>query len=295
METKILAIFTRTPLHVGAGNSVGAVDSPIMRERHTKIPIIPGSSLKGVLADLWNDDVNTELIETKNGKQRKRRKDSDAALLFGQEKDEKRDTSDSSGNLLIGEARVIAFPVRSAKNAFAWVTCPLALARYKRDMGAGANFELNQIPSENDCYASDELILKDSKIILEEYCFSIKGKPTVPDCLKNAIDDDVWKDVEKRFVIIPDEIFSYFCEHACEVVTRIKVDDETGTVASGALFNQEQMPSETMLYAVISAQDKKDLKASDALKKLDEKIKGTVLQIGGDATIGLGYCSVNLK
>ena len=55
MEKQIFAIFTRTPLHVGAGNSVGAIDSPVMRERHTRIPIIPGSSLKGVLADLWND------------------------------------------------------------------------------------------------------------------------------------------------------------------------------------------------------------------------------------------------
>ena len=286
METKILAIFTRTPLHVGAGNSVGAVDSPIQRERHTRIPIIPGSSLKGVLADLWSEDYE------KNSKDKSVRKEnSESAWLFGNESDK----NASSGALLIGEARVIAFPVRSAKNAFAWVTCPFALARYKRDMGTDSNFEVKQVPSENECYASDELVLKEGKIVLEEYCFTVKSIPTIPDCFKNAIEDDVWKDIEKRFVIVSDEIFSYFCEHACEVVTRIKVDDETGTAASGALFNQEQVPSETMLYAVISAQDKKGLKASDALKKLDEKIKGKVLQIGGDATIGLGYCSVSLK
>jgi CRISPR/Cas system CMR subunit Cmr4 (Cas7 group RAMP superfamily) len=57
MNSKILTIFTRTPLHVGTGSSVGAIDQPVIRERHTRIPIIPGSALKGVLADLWFDEL----------------------------------------------------------------------------------------------------------------------------------------------------------------------------------------------------------------------------------------------
>ena len=52
MQTKIMSIFTRTPLHVGCGSSVGAVDQPVVRERHTGYPVIPGSAIKGVLADL---------------------------------------------------------------------------------------------------------------------------------------------------------------------------------------------------------------------------------------------------
>ncbi|MBI4025772.1 MAG: hypothetical protein HY360_12380 [Verrucomicrobia bacterium] len=46
MISKQLIILTRTPLHVGAGSSVGAIDQPVMRERHTGFPIIPGSALK---------------------------------------------------------------------------------------------------------------------------------------------------------------------------------------------------------------------------------------------------------
>ena len=53
MIQRNLLIFTRTPLHVGAGSSVGAIDQPIQRERHTGFPIIPGSSLKGCFADQW--------------------------------------------------------------------------------------------------------------------------------------------------------------------------------------------------------------------------------------------------
>jgi CRISPR-associated protein Cmr4 len=51
MKQNLLYLFTRTPLHVGAGSAVGAIDQPIQRERHTGFPLIPGSSIKGVLRD----------------------------------------------------------------------------------------------------------------------------------------------------------------------------------------------------------------------------------------------------
>ena len=58
MTTKILYLFTRTPLHVGAGASVGAIDQPIQRERHTGHPIIPGSSIKGGAARCRNAEIH---------------------------------------------------------------------------------------------------------------------------------------------------------------------------------------------------------------------------------------------
>jgi len=38
-----------TPLHIGAGQGLGHVDLPIVREAHTNFPYIPGTSLKGAL------------------------------------------------------------------------------------------------------------------------------------------------------------------------------------------------------------------------------------------------------
>ena len=82
MQTRILTLFTRTPLHIGAGSSVGAIDQPIVRERHTRFPVIPGTSLKGVLAGLWDGQANLE----RNGKgDLVRKKDSDVVWLFGSE------------------------------------------------------------------------------------------------------------------------------------------------------------------------------------------------------------------
>lgn len=293
MNKMIMTLFARTPVHVGAGNSVGAVDSPIQRERHTRIPIIPGSSLKGVLADLWNGDYE------KNEKGKLvRKEESDSAWLFGNESDK----NAASGALLIGEARVLAFPVRSAKGMFAWITCPLVLRRFQRE--TNATFVVPDVSGEN-ALAFDAVKLKDSdSVVLEEYVFSVKNAPdaAIVAALKGLIpNDSVWAGIKEQLVIVSDEIFQHFCEHACEVVTRIKVDDETGTVANGALFNQEQVPSETLFYTVILAQGEKKKgggsRDSDvALAALKTKVeKQQWIQVGGDATIGLGFCTVNCK
>jgi CRISPR-associated protein Cmr4 len=273
MKQKIMHIFTRTPLHVGAGNSVGVVDSPIMRERHTRIPIIPGSSLKGVLRDLPGSEEDKD-------------------WLFGKGSDEEA----AAGALLIGEARVLAFPVRSAKNSFAWITCPLALSRFKRD--AGCDFAIPDISSENKCLASAELGLKNN-VVLEEYCFEISGEipGDILGELKDIHSDEVWSSLGERLAIVSDEIFSYFVANACEVVTRIRVNDATGTVDNGALFNQEQAPSETMFYASIGAQAMQGKSENEALNKLSDALKnsGRLIQVGANETIGLGYCSVNME
>lgn len=296
METRIMTLFTRTPLHVGAGNSVGAVDSPVMRERHTGFPIIPGSSIKGVLADLWSEDM--EKIKRGNSETWVRKNDSEAAWLFGQEeyKNNGDKVAAGAGALLIGEARPLVFPVRSAKHGFAWITCPLALSRYSRD--AGIKITVPVLAGAEDCYASEGVTVKD-KVILEEYCLTVKGPQTIADKLTGLVADDLWSTLGTRLVIVSDEMFAYFVRNACEVVTRVKVDDETGTVAKGALFNQENVQSETVFYSVLHAQAGKGSKRtpSEALAALQEKLESSknLLQLGGDETIGLGFCSIKMN
>ncbi|MDR3020660.1 MAG: RAMP superfamily CRISPR-associated protein, partial [Treponema sp.] len=40
-----------SPIHVGAGQGAGYIDLPIVREKVTNWPYIPGSAVKGVIAD----------------------------------------------------------------------------------------------------------------------------------------------------------------------------------------------------------------------------------------------------
>jgi CRISPR-associated protein Cmr4 len=272
---KIMFLFARTPVHVGAGNSVGAVDAPVMRQRHTGTPVIPGSSLKGVISDLWND---ADGKRTKEGNE-----------LFGTATDDKELTA---GKVLFGEASVLAFPVRSAKNAFAWITCPTVLNKFSRC--SGVKFEIPAL-GEEECLASSELQLKDNSgkqlVILEEYGLTCKGEAgeIAGELLAATFgDDELWNTVKNRMAIVSDEMFSYFVRNACEVVTRIRIDDTKGVVAKGALFNQEQVPSETLFYSVIGEVE------PGKIEKMTAKMP-PVIQVGGDATVGLGFCQVNFK
>ena len=295
MNTKLMTIFTRTPLHVGCGSSVGAVDQPVARERHTRFPIIPGSAIKGVLADMWLEvgvDVNVVEKEKEGVKTTEyiRIEDSDAFKIFGNNANGK-DVKVSAGSLLIGEGKLLAFPVRSARNCFAWITCPLVLKRLAAD--ASRTFESVPSVKNGEVYASEKLCV-DNTAIFEEYPLSCAGK--VSDEISGAFaemsDEPIWKDeIKTRLAIVSDEMFAYFAENACEIANHNRIDDVNGVVAKGALFSQENVPSETMFYAVFNSRNADDFVA------LEDKLKNenNLLQIGADMTTGLGWCSVAMK
>ena len=276
MNTKLMTIFTRTPLHVGCGSSVGAVDQPVARERHTRFPIIPGSAIKGVLADLWLD--RSDIDHPK--------RDGEGTKLLGAESDD----AAHAGSLLIGEGKLLAFPVRSAKHCFAWITCPIILKRFAAD----CNSSVATLDLGNDAALAPEKLRIDGNVIFEEY--PLPSTQTVPqdiiDEFAKLSEEPTWKDeVKDRLAIVSDELFAYFAENACEIANHNRIDDRTGVVADKALFSQENVPSETMFYAVINSRE------SDDICKLEAKLKSEkqLLQIGADMTTGLGWCSVAMK
>lgn len=281
MQTKIMSIFTRTPLHVGCGSSVGAVDQPVVRERHTGYPVIPGSTIKGVLADLWNEkDEKGNFVRSKDG-----------ITLFGND-----DTQNASaGRLLIGEGRLLAFPIRSAKGAFAWLTCPLALNRFKRD--AGLTFTIPDVAADAVCVTKDSVLkFEEGKVIFEEYPLAIAANEidgALVAALSELCVDSVWAEMPKRLAIVSDELFQYFVENACEIANHNRIDDETGVVANGALFSQENVPSETLFYSVMNVAESTSMHLDLLGTKLNAA--GHLLQIGADVTTGLGWCTVALK
>jgi len=299
-KSKILYLFTRTPLHVGAGASVGAIDQPIVRERHTGFPIIPASSLKGTFADAWND-----VLESGDKGGRKRGK-SDAAWLFGSD-----DANHAcAGALQFSEGKLLAFPIRSAKGSFAWITCPLILRRAVRDQALRIKLDTLKTPDDDKAYyngGNGSPLDLGGKVVLEEYTFNQAGPllnglgDALAELLKGADgqSDPVWQEVASRLVILSDGMMSFFAQNACEVAQHVRISDETGTAEGGALFNQENVPSETLFYSVVHffqgrGKDFSGKSADDAEKAFEDKISGKPFQFGGDASTGLGYCTVKL-
>jgi CRISPR-associated protein Cmr4 len=287
MQSRLLYLFTRTPLHVGAGASVGAIDQPIQRERHTGFPIIPGTALKGVLADDYlarNEDGS--LAKDESGKPYRAPA---GRLIFGDERTAQENAP--SGSVSFGEAKLLAFPVRSGRGCFAWLISPLVVKRWSRDAG------LNGIPSipnpvGNQAWLDESTL--GQKAIFEDYTFICQGSFPNDDAkgkwlgaLQNTISSDpVWRDCcAKHLALVSDEALAHFAHTASDVAQHVKIDDISGTAADRALFNQENVPSETLFYA--------------PLVELRPNILGQlkvppIVQIGGDATTGLGYCTTEL-
>ncbi len=273
MNTKNLVIFTRTPLHVGAGSSVGAVDQPVQRERHTGFPIIPGSSIKGVMRAHF----------TVNGT------DSDSLTrLFGPARLSGDDDA-SQGHLSFGEAKLLLFPVRAAKGSFAFVTSSLALRRFLRD--AGGDEDPGESVQDGFCLAGDTV--KDgNSVVLEEYRFEAKDSfpEKIADRLSTLLDDPVLASAKGRLVLLSDGDFSHFARNACEVKQHVKIDVATGTAVKGGLFNEECVPAETLFHSTIT-----ELKSEGENQVHSTLSEERVIQFGGDATTGLGFCSVKLS
>jgi CRISPR-associated protein Cmr4 len=295
MQSKVLYLFTRTPLHIGAGASVGAIDQPIQRERHTGHPIIPGSSIKGVLRDAATQQSTNE---------------AEIDDTFGPEDStsKKSDKITRAGNVSFTEARVLAFPVRSAKGAFAYVTCPFLLNHFKRLIGNTDLPEIQQVEDQT-CFASAGVSFPNNKAILEEYCFAVKGN--IPEAwataLHGLVSDPVWQTVKERLVILSDGDFSHFVKSTTEISNHNRIDAQTGTVDDGALFNLESVPAETLFMASIHLVGRKEagIKRKDAA---DAQIYTTnseqfitnliyetpLLQFGGSSTTGRGFCSISI-
>lgn len=312
-DRRLFYIFTRTPLHVGTGASVGAIDQPIVRERHTGFPIIPASSLKGTFADCWNQQVKKKIVQ--NGVETEVEaieRDEDGRWLFGEP-----DVADAAaGALQFAEARLLAFPVRSARGSFAWITCPFILARAMRDgvftvETAKIIKELREPRDDQAIFTTGKIDLElrqgnssSKQIVLEEYTFTKTGgdeADTIGKALAPLLDDDpIWTEIRSRLVILSNGMMSFFARNACEVAQHVTINDETGTAAHGKLFNQENVPSETMFYAVVHALGGrgrfKTKTPADAIQAFTEKLKEHQLtfQFGADASTGLGQCTVKL-
>jgi len=96
---------------------------------------------------------------------------------------------------------------------------------------------------------------------------------------------------QKRFVVLPDNAFDFLCETGTEVHTRVRIDDDTKTVARGALWTEESLPAETILMGLIHCDRVFGSRGEDITPQglLDRFAKEPLtLQIGGKATVGRG-------
>ncbi|WP_022855928.1 type III-B CRISPR module RAMP protein Cmr4 [Thermodesulfobacterium thermophilum] len=265
-----LAVFYHfyTSLHFGSGTTLSYIDLPVERESHTNYPVMPSTGIKGVFRACYQQTYGEEKAES----------------IFGK--------GDEEGKLTFVDGRILFFPVKSARGVFVWITCPMVLQRFERDMKIiKSDFKINFLASlnfDNDevAYVSSDRITVNDFLILEE--LSLKKKNNIDfnwiDQLKIGID-------KSRIAVISDNMFSYFVKNATEINARIRIDQEKGTVEEGALWYEELVPAESVFYSLVIERSK------DSCKDLQQFIKtynNQIFQFGGNETLGRGFAKVIL-
>jgi len=299
MKAKLTFIHALSPLHAGTGQGIGAIDLPIAREKATNIPYLPGSSVKGSLRDEFNQDEDLR------------------NRIFGPEKLE--GDSGYAGAIQFTDQTLLCLPVRSLAGTFAYVTSPYMLRRFQRDAGnVSENFsalkvkDIQDTKEKSPCYISSVCKVQlDDFVCLEDLDLTPEADKSIADDWVNGLKDKIFPNTTsengqqqtndwqncfaERFCVVSDDVFGFLLQTATQVTARIKLSDDTKTTSDGALWYEEALPTESILFGLALAfpNQKTKLTADEIFAHVAPKLNQT-LQFGGNATVGRGLCRVNL-
>lgn len=287
MNAKLLIVHAITPLQPGTGRGLGVIDLPIAREVATGLPYLPGSSFKGVLRDRCG-------------------KNDDSIKLFGPETD---NASDHAGAVQFTDMRLLLLPVRSLAGTFAWVTSPFILHRFARDcqmagltppssVPAVSGIEKTAVLTNSALFSKANQVVLEDLLLTQETVAGLVGDNGWANFLANQLfpNDTGWQESMKTHLcLVHDDALSFLLETATEVVARIRLQDESKTVAKGGLWYEEMLPTETILSGFAVAQQVKELKPTEALTKVANLLNPPIFQFGGNATVGRGLCRLTMS
>lgn len=285
---RLYLALTRTPTHVGAGQGLDDIDLPVYRNTWG-LPILPGSSFKGVLrqaaADADGSDADT--VQT----------------LYGPDP---KNAAKHAGMLALQDARLLLLPVASLRGGWAWVTSAGLLWRYRRDAAAAGLAGLPQPPPALEPGAHRALVGQSgsplamqvhgsTQAMLLEAALTLSVSSTVAAwaahlaALAFPDDDAAWRSAfESRMVLVDDDTFMDFCRSGTEVRARVRLD-ENRVAVDGALWREECVPADSLFWGVFSAQlvpaAPAQLEPAEALRR----VRPASLQLGGKASVGYGW------
>lgn len=291
-------LYTESPLHVGSGAGLGAIDLPIQRERITRLPVVPGSGLKGALREAADE----------------RLEDHDVRALFGKpppKAGESQSGDDYAGAINLADARLLLFPMRSARGGWAWLTAHLCLERLARDLEVygGTLPALPSRPTSGQVFVSTQstVLAGSGNVLLEDLEF--RATPSgeldaLATWLEGALPGlksyDAYRErLRGQLVLMEDSDFTELAERCTEVATRVRLDPETRTVMKGALWTEESLPAESLLWSLaqVSRARRPDDKRghTEMLGRLTALSQAlTRLRLGGDQTTGRGLVGLRL-
>lgn len=291
MNTRLILLQARSPIHCGTGQAISGIDLPIAREKATGIPLVPGSSIKGVLRARGNDSLALH------------------RAVFGPPTE---NASDNAGSVQFGDAGMVFLPLRSVRGTFAWVTSHYLLRRLTRDV-VESGLGTVTLPAELEAETAARVttasrLLAGQQVVFEDFDFTA----TVDESLTNVADavaewlygegDDAKADRDfftARVCMVHDDVMSLLMQSAMEITARNSLVPETKTVKKGALWTEEALPTETVLSGLLAATPVTQKTGhvpteGELFTHISSLLPGGTIQVGGNATVGRGMCRLQI-
>jgi CRISPR-associated protein Cmr4 len=318
MTAALIGYYTITPTHCGTGQAADAVDLPIAREAHSGHPILPATSIKGSLRDNFEEALG--------------RDDGGLIRWFGPELNTNASAdgggSLEAGNIVFGEGRLLAFPVRCLHTAFCYATCPLILERFERDLRAYGLGSFWKAPDNQGSLGDNALwrapwldtevmvcseLAAEQALVLEDLVFDPRAVTATKDVdalgsmLGKLLPDNekaTQKRLSSQLVVLRDDYFVDLVRRTTPVQARVRLgENKTTSESGGNLWYEETLPADTLLASFVAerrtarnrkAESERDAKRNesntrDFFQQLEEQM-GHPLQIGGNETVGQGLC-----
>ena len=328
-EGALLFLYTETPLHVGASAALDAIDLPIQRERMSRLPMVPGSGLKGALREAVSLATSAEdwriiaLFGPEAPEPGQEREKAEERPPGDEKRPRKPAASDFGGAISLTDARLLLFPVRTARGGWAWTCSAMVLQRLTRDLLAldvprPAWADLSA-PEGQAKVGRTSKVVGDDMLIIEDLSFKAVEDDAVDTLARWLADrlpagpayDPFRKRLPGQLAVLSDTDFTDLCEHATEVATRVRIDSDTRTVQRDVLWTEEALPAESLLWSSAWVDDaryvgaKKEVQAwmveragpesgvsatdlRDELKRLITD-RGPRMRLGGDQGTGRGF------
>lgn len=287
----LLYLYAESPVHAGAADAEGMLDLPIQREASTGYPVIWGQSLKGALRQAAEDAPDDAWPDTL------------VRQVFGPRVDAA-GSGLEAGRLVVGDAQLVAMPVATLQRSFAWVTTGPALARLARKYSRLPGTPTP--PDAPDCPAdaavapdapgspwSGATVLGPAVVTIPEHRSAElatwatriatdalgAGPGMRPFAAKLASD----------LLLVGDDVAGPLLQECTEQAVRVQLDEHK-TVKHGP-FHTEYLPAESVLAAsltVLPGPGGGGPAVTDLVRSLAGLLDGSLLQVGGDETIGKG-------
>jgi len=258
----IFIVYTYSPLHAGTGQSIGKVDLPIEREKHTEYPCVYATGLKGSLRKYCENYGKPAITSDK------------VKLIFGDE-----DSNSAAGGAVFTDLKILLFPVRSSEGSFKWITSQHVINRFNRDhqLVTGEPSKLN-FGTEEKMVTSVSHIDVNRHILLEDFVFEKTKKNESLNLLDINLSD---------VYVVHEDIFKYLILNATQIIARNKLDKKK---ISENLWYEEALPADTILYSFVLP----SVATNGEIDTLRDFLDGKVIQVGGGETVGYGICKINL-